>query len=95
MAPEQAIDASTVDQRADIYALGCVMCTLLTGNPPYPVKSPMKKVLAHRQGEIPSLFELRREVPLPLDTLFRKMLAKRAEDRPQSMDEVVAALESH
>jgi len=94
MAPEQAVDAHGADHRADIYGLGCVFCTLLTGQPPYPVKNPTQKFLAHRQAPIPSLFELRPEVPLPLDTLFRKMLAKKPGERPQSMAEVVAALET-
>ena len=92
MAPEQTVDSSRVDHRSDIYALGCTMCTLLAGRPPYREKSQIKKVLAHRQGPIPSLFELRPEVPFALDTLFRRMLAKQPEDRPQSMDEVTAGL---
>ncbi len=93
MPPEQAVDSTKVDHRSDIYALGCTLCTVLTGHPPYPVKSQMKKVLAHREGPIPSLFELRPDVPFALDTLFRKMLAKQPDDRPQSMDQVIAALQ--
>lgn len=92
MAPEQAQDSTRIDHRSDIYALGCTMCTLLAGRPPYPEKSQVKKILAHRDAPVPSLFELRPDVPFALDTLFRRMLAKRPEDRPQSMDEVIAGL---
>jgi serine/threonine protein kinase len=94
MAPEQALDSTRVDARTDVYALGCTLCTLLEGRPPYLEKSRVKKILAHRDAPIPSLFELRPEVPFALDALFHRMLAKRPEDRPQSMEEVIAGLSS-
>jgi serine/threonine protein kinase len=93
MAPEQAVDSSQVDHRTDVYALGCTLSTLLTGRPPYPAKSPMKKVLAHRDHPIPSLCAVRSDVPAGLDAVFQKMLAKRPDQRPQSMEEVITALE--
>ena len=93
MAPEQAVDSRQVDHRADVYALGCTLCALLTGHPPYPARSPAKKIAAHRDHPIPSLRALRPEVSTALDAVFQKMLAKRREDRQQSMNEVIAALQ--
>jgi serine/threonine protein kinase len=90
--PEQATDAKSVDQRGDIYALGCTLHFLLTGRPPYVEKSLMKKLLAHSTGPIPSLRASRGDVPEHVDAVFQKMLAKKPEGRFQSMGEVIQLL---
>jgi serine/threonine-protein kinase len=87
--PEQAADAKSVDQRGDIYALGCTLHFLLTGRPPYVEKSLMKKLLAHSTGPIPSLRAARGDVPEQVDAIFQKMLAKKPEGRFQSMAEII------
>ena len=92
MAPEQAVNASGVDQRADIYGLGCTLCFLLTGGPVYPGKSTMDKLLAHRKQPIPSLKARRPDVPDWLDLAFQKMIAKEPAGRFASMAEVCQAL---
>lgn len=94
MPPEQAVDAALVDRRGDVYSLGCTLCYLLTGLPPYRGSSLMALLLMHREGEIPSLTAARPDVPPALDRVFQKMVAKAPADRYQSMGEVAAALES-
>jgi two-component system chemotaxis response regulator CheY len=93
MPPEQAVDSTTIDHRADVYSLACTLHYLLTGKPPYSGSTIMAILLKHRDGEIPTLQSLRPETPAELDELFRRMLAKRPEDRVQQMSEVVAELE--
>ncbi len=93
LAPEQAVDASTIDGRADIYSLGCTMYMLLTGNPPYQAKGAMAKVMAHRTEPIPSICAVRPDVPEWLDRIFRKMVAKEPQDRYANMHEVSEALQ--
>lgn len=93
MSPEQAEDAHQVDHRADIYSLGCTYFRLLTGRPPYRGKTSVNKIVAHRDQPIPSLSEARVGVPSDLDAVFRRMVAKRAEDRYASMNELIVDLE--
>jgi formylglycine-generating enzyme required for sulfatase activity len=93
MAPEQSIDTHKADQRADIYSLGCTFCYLLTGRPVYEGDTLATKILAHREERIPSLAELRPDIPTMIDSVFQKMVAKSPDQRHASMTEVLADLE--
>jgi len=93
IAPEQALDSATVDHRADVYSLGCSLFFLLAGRPPYSAGSLMALLLKHRDAPIPALRQARPDVPAELDEIYRRMVAKRPEDRFSTMAEVVRALE--
>lgn len=93
MAPEQSLDTRTADARSDIYSLGCTFWYLLTGKSVYDGDTLMKKLLAHRENEIPSLQKMFASVPAVVDDVFQKMIAKDQTDRYQSMGEVVDALQ--
>ncbi len=89
IAPEQVLNTSRVDGRADIYATGCVGYYLLTGRPVFTGKSPMEIVVHHttrrrrrrREGS---------ELPIPpaLDRVILDCLAKDPAKRPQSAREL-------
>jgi formylglycine-generating enzyme required for sulfatase activity/serine/threonine protein kinase len=93
MAPEQAVDTHRADARADIYSLGCSLHYLIAGRPTYEGNSLMGRMLAHREQPIPDLRTVQPEVSEQLQAIFTKMVAKKLEDRYQTMTEVIADLE--
>jgi|GEM_PF-2308628 len=94
MAPEQSLKAAAADARSDVYALGCTLYYLLTGEPPYSGESVFEVFAQHRDGEIPSLRTKRPDVPAAVEAVCHRMLAKASEDRYQSMEELIAALQA-
>jgi serine/threonine protein kinase len=93
MAPEQAENVRTADHRSDIYSLGCTLFRLLTGSSLYSGETIVQILLAHREAAIPSLRTQCPDVPDWLDPIFQKLVAKRPEDRYQSLSEFVQAVE--
>jgi serine/threonine protein kinase len=92
MSPEQGYSTKGVDARTDIYSLGCTLWFLLTGKKVFEADTVVKRVMAHRDAPLPSLRNLRSDVPNSLERAVHRMLAKRAGDRFGSMNEVIAAL---
>ncbi len=93
IAPEQAIDSSTVDMRADIYSLGVILFELLAGRRPYSGKS-MSDILRQLldSAPIPDVREYAPGVSPALAQIVAKMCAKRPEDRYPGPAELIAAL---
>ena len=73
--PEQA-QGRTVDQRSDLYSLGCVLYEMLTGVPPFAGETPVAVAYKHVQEPIPPMASHGVAIPAPLvaivDTLLRK-----------------------
>jgi serine/threonine-protein kinase len=93
IAPEQALDSADVDHRVDIYGLGGTLFFLLTGRPMYAARSLAALLLKHRDAPIPSLDRAGHDIPAELEEIYRRMVAKRPEDRFATMAEVVCNLE--
>jgi hypothetical protein len=93
MAPEQARDADHIDQRADIYALGCTLYTLVTGRPPFEGKTVRELITRHASEPIVPPRSIVGEIPEALSAVILKMVAKQPDQRFANLDEVIAALE--
>jgi serine/threonine-protein kinase len=91
MSPEQCAGAE-VDHRADIYALGCILFEMLTGQPPFLTSTVRELALAHRFRPAPSAAASCPDLPDWLGDLLARMLAKEPERRPASMREVYKSL---
>ncbi|MFJ7249440.1 protein kinase [Kitasatospora sp. NPDC098652] len=92
MSPEQC-RGRQVDERSDLYALGCVLLALLTGKPPFPGRRDVWAVLQdHLRTPPPRLAERRPDVPEALDGLVAELLAKDPADRPRFAGEVADRL---
>jgi eukaryotic-like serine/threonine-protein kinase len=91
MSPEQCKSSAKVDARSDIYALGCMLFELVCGCPPFDGDSG-ELIAKHQLVPPPAPRTLDATLPKPLDALVLSMLAKSADDRPQTMDAVLDAL---
>jgi serine/threonine protein kinase len=94
MAPEQALDSTAVDHRADIYSLGCTLYFLIAGQPLYTGTTLMALLLKHRDAPIPSIVAARPETPAEVEAIASKAVAKRPEQRFPTMHDLVQALEA-
>ena len=92
ISPEQALDSHKVDARTDIYSLGCTLYYLLAGHPPFNSGSLAQRLIAHQSLQPPAITSIRPDVPLSLQAIIEKMMAKKVEDRYQSAQEVADVL---
>lgn len=81
MAPEQ-IRGGVLTHHADLYALGCVIYELLSGNTPFTGASAAEVLQRHLKDPVPHVARLVLECPLELDALVCELLAKDPEMRP-------------
>jgi eukaryotic-like serine/threonine-protein kinase len=92
LTPEQLRGEHDLDQRVDVYGLGCLLYEMLTGEPPYTGRSLMELATRIIRAPIPSANRPERRVPLAVDQAISRALAKSAADRFSSMDAFTTAL---
>jgi hypothetical protein len=95
IAPEQTLDSFQVGPQADIYSLGCTLYCALTGMVPFPGESVSKKLRAHRTKTARAVREVKPEVPVAVEEIVAKMMARKVSERYATAAEVLAALQPH
>jgi serine/threonine protein kinase len=92
VAPEQ-ISGAAVDARADVYALGCLLFKLLTGEVPFPRDGEAARLYAHLNDPPPAPSLHATGVPMALDDVVIRAMSKQPDDRyPSAGDLGRAAL---
>ncbi|GAA2375354.1 serine/threonine-protein kinase [Streptomyces cuspidosporus] len=86
-APEQFLDERG-DERSDLYALGGVLFTLLTGQPPFTGKSGLSVIRRKLDEEAPALNRLRPDTPEAVNRLVSELLQRDPARRPQTAEAV-------
>ncbi len=91
MAPEQA-RGRDIDQRCDLFSLGCVLYLLCTGEPAFKGPDPIAIVSSLALETPRPPHEINAAVPPGLSALIMRLLAKKPEDRPATAQEVAREL---
>ncbi|WP_307856903.1 protein kinase domain-containing protein [Mycolicibacter acidiphilus] len=89
----EAIEGEEVDNRSDLYSLGCTAFHLLTGQPPFTGTSIASTMSAHLTKPVPHITAVNPRLPEGLDAVFERVLAKSPDGRYQSPAEFVTALQ--
>jgi serine/threonine protein kinase len=86
MSPEQC-SGGAIDQRSDVYSVGCVLFEALTGTPPFSGTNALRTMMQHVSDPAPSLKEaaLGAEFPEAIEQIVKRMLAKSPADRYSEM----------
>jgi len=90
MSPEQA-NGLPIDGRSDIYSLGVVVFELLTGRGPFQAETPMAILLKHISEPLPSIRELRHDIPESVERVIRQATEKDPDARYSSASEFADA----
>jgi len=96
MAPEQTIGGGTIDARTDLYAVGVLLFEMIAGERPYSSDDTLALLGMHRAAAIPNLADrIDRSIALPMGVqgLIEKLMAKSPDDRFQSAVELANAID--
>src|ERR1700710_3046676 len=93
VAPEQ-ISGGAIDARVDVYALGCLLFKLLTGEVPFPKDGDAARLFAHLNDPPPAPSLYVPEVSMALDDVVMRAMSKPADDRYPSAGDLGRAAQA-
>jgi serine/threonine protein kinase len=89
ISPEQALEPRDADVRSDIYSLGCTFYHMLTGHPPVPEGTALKKLHHHQHVKPPDPRQFVPDLPNEVAYILDRMMAKQVKDRYQTPEQLV------
>jgi eukaryotic-like serine/threonine-protein kinase len=96
MAPEQTVPGSMIDERTDLYAVGVVLFEMVVGERPFNSEDTLQLLGMHRAAPIPRLADRVKpgtEIPIGLQEIIDKAMAKSAKARYQTAIEFADAID--
>ena len=93
MSPEQCEGKANIDHRSDIYSLGVILFEMVTKNVPFGGEGYGEIIVKHITSPIPSARALNPLLPYPIEAIIMRAMAKRRDERFQTMEEFGAALQ--
>jgi serine/threonine protein kinase len=94
MAPEQIIDSRKADIRSDLYALGCTLFHMLSGQVPFPDGSAYQKIQQQINDPLPEVGPLAPDVPFQVVLILNRLTEKDPNNRYQSPLELISDLQT-
>jgi hypothetical protein len=94
ISPEQAQGRRDLDNRADIYSFGVLLYEMLVGKTPFNADTPFSVIHDHIYAPLPLPRSIRPEIPVELEQVLLKALAKERDDRFENVEALLAAWRS-
>ena len=92
MSPEQ-IQGRVPDRRSDVYSMGIVLYEMLAGIAPFKAENTLAVLYKHVHEQPPTLVRVRTDLSAPVVQLVTRSIAKKADDRFQSAQDMIHALD--